>query len=242
MELQLPLKLQAAPGVWLARADREDLAGFGQAMSEAGARSVLLVRELARDGGSEFQQACAGDVQILNLGCTREVLVISVDHPAAGGAPSPAASGTGSFTGGGADVPAESGSGEEMADAAPNEAESNSRTGDRGFLLLLAELEPPLQQIGLLILAKVRTAYPSGALRYHPGSKRYVESPDNFWTIQYQPNVKDFRITLRGKPDTFPPGPLEVKPDRRSYSTFKVSRLEEVDEAVRLILSARRKG
>lgn len=234
--------MQAAPGVWLARADREDLAQFGQAMSEVGARSVLLVRELARDDGSEFQKACAGNVQILNLGCTREVLVIAVEQPTFGGAPSPAAAGSGSFPSGGAEEPAESGRGEEIAEVAPNEAESSDRTGDHWFLDLLTSLEPPLQQIGLLILAKVRAAYPSGALQYHPDSKRFVESPDNFWTIQYQPKVRDFRITIRGEPDEFQPGSLELKHDRSSYSSFKVSRFEDADEAVRLILSARRKG
>lgn len=242
MDLQLPLKLQAAPGVWLARADREDLAAFGHALSEDGERSVILVRNLACNSESDFLQARPGGFQIINLGKSKEVLVIAIEHPIAFGAllaGDPEAESLVSLDG---VIFPDSARAERTPESAPKKADGDVQVGDYLFLKLLVTLEPHLQRIGLAILAGVRAANPSGRLTYYFKSKRFVESPDNFWAIQYQPQLKDFMIVIRARREEVETESLAVQEDRPSYSSFKVRDLSEVPEALRLILSARRKG
>jgi len=114
--------------------------------------------------------------------------------------------------------------------------------GDHWFLQRIEGLQAQLREIGVLIYTGVRAVNPRGKLKCFTKSKRFVESPDNFWTICFQPRRSDFVITVRGKPEEFKTESVVVKPDRGTHSRFKVTKLEEVDEAVRLILSARRKG
>lgn len=54
-------------------------------------------------------------------------------------------------------------------------------------------VEIPLRKIGGTgsgneLLTRIRTEFPS-VLRYHPKSKKFVESPDNFWVVRVQPRA-----------------------------------------------------
>ena len=66
-----------------------------------------------------------------------------------------------------------------------------------------------------------------------------MESPDNFWTVKPQPRDKSFRITVRGVPEKFDiPQSIELKPDMAGYSTFKISKIEQIDAAIHIIRQA----
>ena len=112
------------------------------------------------------------------------------------------------------------------------------RGGDARFL---SSLPSQLQDLGTSLLKAVRTKY-SGELKYFEDSGRYIETPDNFWTIKPQSRDVSFRITVRGSPEAFQDcRALAPKPDRTGYSTFKIERLGQVDEFVRLLAQVRRK-
>jgi len=92
--------------------------------------------------------------------------------------------------------------------------------GDSAFL---SSLPKNLSDLGRSLLDLVRSTY-SGELKFYEKSGRYVESPDNFWTVKPQPRDVSFRITVRGAPESFKDvDSLDLKPDQSGYSSFKVS-------------------
>ena len=109
-----------------------------------------------------------------------------------------------------------------------------------GYLADLS-VDPELRRIGSQLLARVRAKRPGG-LRHYPESGRYVETPDNYWTVKIQPRDRSLMITVRGRPELFSTiDGIDVKPDRGSYSRFKVSSAAQVDAAAAVILRARRR-
>jgi len=151
--------------------------------------------------------------RVLNVGTSSEALVVFDPEAEAAGAVSERSSPT------------------EAAVHAP---------GDQAFL------DDPrlsgLRSLGEELLTRVRRQF-RGGLRYYPKSKRYVEKPDNFWTVSIQPVVKDLLITVRGVPEHFVvPDGIELKADQNGYSNFKISRSDQIPGALSIIGQARRKG
>lgn len=111
-------------------------------------------------------------------------------------------------------------------------------SGDAAFL---SSLPANLTDLGHALLDAVRSKY-AGELRLYPKSGRYVDTPDNFWTIKPQPRDVSFRITVRGTPESFAGvGPLQVGADQTGYSSFKIERMDQVALFLRLIEQVRRK-
>lgn len=111
-------------------------------------------------------------------------------------------------------------------------------SGDSRFL---SSLPSHLNELGTKLLQAARSKYP-GDLTFYEASGKYVEAPDNFWTIRPQPRDESFRITVRGRPESFKaPATLELKPDMTGYSSFKVERIGQVEEFLRVLDQIRRK-
>lgn len=116
--------------------------------------------------------------------------------------------------------------------------QSESRGGDANFL---NSLPSHLRELGTLLLSAVRSKYP-GELRFFEKSGRYVDTPDNFWTVKPQPRAGSFRITVRGVPDQFKDfKSLSLRPDQTGYSTFTIERASQIGLLVRLLGTVRRK-
>jgi hypothetical protein len=110
--------------------------------------------------------------------------------------------------------------------------------GDAAFL---SALPKDLSELGRDLLDLVRSTS-SGELKFYEKSGRYVESPDNFWTIKPQPRDVSFRITVRGVPESFKDvESLELKPDQSGYSSFKVSRQIQLKAFSKLLGQIQRK-
>ena len=110
--------------------------------------------------------------------------------------------------------------------------------GDQHFLAALPE---NLRALGEEFLRRVRAEF-RGDLRFFPRSGKYVESPDNFWTVRPQPRDRSFRITVRGRPEEFSEtGSLIVRPDMGSYSSFKLRTRDEIEDAIKVLRQARRR-
>jgi hypothetical protein len=123
--------------------------------------------------------------------------------------------------------------------AVPSKASQTSvGSGDARFLQLLPS---NLKDFGAELLREVRSQFP-GDLAFYPASGKYVQAPDNFWTIRPQPRDGSFRITVRGKPDSFTiTRSLELKPDMTGYSSFKVERTSQIEDLIRVLRQVRRK-
>ena len=111
--------------------------------------------------------------------------------------------------------------------------------GDNQFI---NELTAELKDLGQRLLSEIRTHYNGSLVKAN--SNRYIESPDNFWTVKVQPRDKSLSITVRGEPDVFDDvSKIEIKRDRHGYSRFKISTENQLNEVVSVILqSLEKKG
>jgi hypothetical protein len=113
-----------------------------------------------------------------------------------------------------------------------------SAGGDAAFL---DSLPKGLKSLGSALLERVRRESP-GELRYHETSRRYVETPDNFWTVKVQPRDGSLRLTVRGDVSRFADiTGLSISPDRNGYSGFKIANRSELGAAVAVIRRAPRR-
>ncbi|MEU2614132.1 hypothetical protein ABZ570_21485 [Micromonospora sp. NPDC007271] len=115
------------------------------------------------------------------------------------------------------------------------EETAGMQAGDQKFL---AELPPDLRHLGEPLLAGVRERWPGNLNATASG--RFVETPDNFWTVKIQPRDKSLRLTVRGEPARLGAfAELGLKRDRPGYSTFKISRPEQVSLALQVLRRSR---
>ena len=106
---------------------------------------------------------------------------------------------------------------------------------DERFLSTVPE---PMRPLAVALVAAVRGQL-SGELVLREPSGRFVNTPDNFWTVKVQPRVQTFRITLRGKPRSFStPSTFNLQDDRPGYSSFLLSDAKQIPDAVRVIREA----
>jgi hypothetical protein len=111
--------------------------------------------------------------------------------------------------------------------------------GDADYL---AALPSTLREFGTQLLTAVRSSFP-GSLRFFSKSGKYVETPDNFWTIRIQGRDKSFRITVRGRPDDFlPSGTISLNPDMTGYSSLKLSTPGQLNDFIRILQQVPKKG
>lgn len=111
---------------------------------------------------------------------------------------------------------------------------------NKGDAHFIKELPPSLKQLGAGILHAVRADFP-GELKLSEAGK-YIETPDNFWTIRPQGRDQSFRITVRGTPESFDsPKSLVLKPDMHGYSSFKVSNSSQIEELISILHKVRKK-
>jgi hypothetical protein len=112
--------------------------------------------------------------------------------------------------------------------------------GDQKFISELSVLPDSLRKIGERLVKEVRKLFP-GELKFHPITKKFVESPDNFWVVRVQPRAKSLRIIVYGLPEAHRlTNTIKLKRDMSSYSTFILEREHQLPEAVEIIREAKK--
>jgi hypothetical protein len=98
-----------------------------------------------------------------------------------------------------------------------------------------SELPPGLRDVGNLLLDQVRRRW-AGELGLTQTPRKYVERPDNFWTVKIQPRVGTLALTVRGEPHELSPfSALVLKADQAGYSRFQIRSTDEVDDVIALM-------
>ena len=110
--------------------------------------------------------------------------------------------------------------------------------GDREFLIALGRDRHVLSAAGRRLLHEIRTFYKVGALEKK--GRRFVETPDNFWTVTIQPRAQSLRISVYGTSAILhaPAGITWEKAPRPGYSEFLIHRDSQIEGAVQIIRQA----
>lgn len=188
---------------------------FGDALHSDGARTVVLLNKAAYNRTSRTLTFDADDVVTLNIGTGPQTIAIGHIAQPVGG------------TG-------------QRAESLRGELDTATGLGDQKFLSLAARLlSREMHSTAKALLTGVRLQSPGDLKR---GEKNnFSNTPDNFWYVIVQPRIDQLSITVRGPVSHFDGiAALELKDDRGN-TRFKVSRSEDVREALKLILHAKRK-
>lgn len=202
--------------VWIATLSPEDLAVLGSASEHGGDTSIVLLADLESPAPDvEALRFNPRHARVLNQGATTRTLFVF-------GTLSENAS--------------------EMEVVAPRHGPKVQDDDDRYRKELQEKLSPDLVEAGDRLLDRVRDEF-GGYFRIAKSSGRYVNRPDNFWTAKVQPRDESIAITVRGRPDSFDslPQTLTIKPDRASYSRFKIEHGGQLDAAWEVIREAEQK-
>ena len=99
---------------------------------------------------------------------------------------------------------------------------------------LQIKLNPYVTSLGEKLLSGVREWY-DGDLKYYEKSKRYVETPNNFWTVDIQPQNQCLKVTVFGIPENFSSSILKFKLYDRYYTQFYIFNEKDLIEGLRII-------
>lgn len=196
-------------GIWAAEITRKELSYLGNPLMGRGQRSVILVDTPTWDSDNSQLEFSPSSACVLNLGEQSSAIII------------------------------DSGLDREEGNIMTHIAKNNQPTfGDQQFLLQLDKVPPGLRRLGKQLLSGVRTQY-QGELEFKTRSGRFVETPENFWTIRVQPRAKSLRITVYGQPNSFSGySDLVIKKDRGSYSSFIIHEEKQLEPALKVIMDA----
>lgn len=196
-------------GVWSASLQPSDLARFATSSTpHAGAASVVLLPSLASpEPDTEPLSFEPGQARVLNLGASTRTIIVFGDEP-----------------------PAE----EDEDQILQHKYGPAVQHDDAVYLHDLATLPPELAVLGRTLLETMRTEFGGYFQRTRTG--RFVNRPNNFWTVKIQPRDRSLRVTVRGAPHRFrQPSRLAVRPDRNGYSTFKLASPHELEDALAVL-------
>lgn len=124
------------------------------------------------------------------------------------------------------------------------EVSSGSNTinssGDNKLLMEIRHKLPRMAEIGEKLIKELRRHYSGHFERSDSGT--FIHRIDNFIAIKIQPTDKSLRIFIRGNPEIFEElSSLEIKPDRNSYSRFKIEDSSQLEDAIKAIHLAKKK-
>lgn len=222
IKLNFDVKRQLSETIWEVKAAPNELCLVGKPKGHSGGPSVLFIDSM--DFNSELNRIeCEMmNLDVVNLGTSNDAIVINT-------------------------------SGISNIDASINLSPSSMQDKvikknkkrilvtnpsiDKEFLERLSESNDVLYRLGTELLSRIRKHYHGNLVFKKP---RFVESPDNFWTITVQDKrTSSLRITLYGKPEDFiQPPEIKIQKDRGSYSAFVVDRYAQIEPAAKLILES----
>lgn len=206
-------------GVWMAKLPPSDSDVFGPCSTRSGDWTVVLFDDAPQyDSARRILSVEPRRARLLNVGASDQAIMLGPLAVTAG-----RESASPSITG-------------------PGSSGQPQSIGDQRFLDALTEELAPL---GRQLLVEVRRHF-RGELKFYHDSRRFVETPDNFWTVKVQPRDQSLSITVRGLPEFFGTlRTLQLVQERSRYSRFKVARPDQLSDAISVIrkaATARRRG
>lgn len=203
---------EVGEGLWVAQVPPWDLKALGNPLSSSGTVSIVLLLGSSPPEPTEHLEFEPSAARLLNTGSGARTLLVFGGQTGADG---------------------------DEEEVATHRFGPGVQHDDAQFLKETEQLPRELGDLGKTLFTTLRREFPGYFQRTSKG--RYVNRPDNFWTIKVQPRDRSFRITVRGTPSNFGRVPgLVVKNDRSGYSNFKLSSGRELTGALDVIRKAGR--
>ena len=219
MGLQLSLSdaKELGENVWRTEIAPQQVRSLDSTAKDVGEVSVLAVLEPVRRLGADAIQFDPTAVRVLAVGSTPSTLIL---QSCADVANNP-----------------DKGSEQDVVKSPPTAA----HIGDEEFMRELRNQPEDVRELGRAFIIEVRQHFPG---RLKPSdSGRFIETPDNFWTVKLQPRDRSLSITVRGRLDQLPsPEGIDMKRDRPAYSRFKIERKDQIPGAIDILRRAPRRG
>ncbi len=129
------------------------------------------------------------------------------------------------------------------APAAPNTAPAADQTptdaaatnDDAAFVAECAQLGSEMERVARALIARIRATY-EGRLKRQTNPRLFVETPDNFWSVEIQPRAGAIKLVVRTDEYALLRAGLPVHSERPpSYWMMKVYGYGYIEEALRFL-------
>jgi hypothetical protein len=211
MKIVIDGAIPGTVGIWVAKIDPQQLLKLAKPHRQGGGISIILVNYPIFYDGRKCLEFDLGAAELLNLGSSNEAVFI--------------------------DSRVSTSTGEVLPST---ELKRNFAKGDMLFLQEIDTLPESIKELGKQLINGIRSLFP-GELQFHPKSKKFVESPDNFWVVRIQPRDKSFRIVVYGSPEAHPKYTnISLANDMKSYSAFKLERQAQLLDTIAAIKESHR--
>lgn len=203
-------------GIWRGKLTPADIRRIGETDSSIGSRSVVGVMNAHFDAEASLLSTDPDATIVLNIGATDEVLLLDLGRN---------------------DLPQTRA--RRPIDALSNKEEAVRPTGrgDKAFLTeCKRHLDAKMFEMAERLLSELRGRYPGNL---HEGlARKWVNRPGNFLALTIQNRDQSLAVHVKGEPKRFNAPTLAIKPDRGSYSRFKLKHPRQFDDALRVILAS----
>lgn len=211
MKVLLEKTVQGATKIWTSEVKPNDLLNLSKPIHQQGKLSVLMVENPVYNESSTTLQFDLESAILLNIGSSKEAIIVD----------------------------AKTCQTQNISNKTPKSTNIRLNQGDKLYLEELNKLPDFLREIGKQILFEIRKDF-IGELKFFQKSRKFVESPDNFWVVKIQPRAKSLRIVVYGKPlEHKNYNTIQLKRDMASYSSFVLSSKEQTQEAISAIKEAK---
>jgi hypothetical protein len=96
-----------------------------------------------------------------------------------------------------------------------------------------AQLGSEMERVARALIARIRATY-EGRLKRQTNPRLFVETPDNFWSVEIQPRAVAIKLVVRTDEDALLRAGLPVHSERPpSYWMMKVYGYGYIEEALR---------
>ncbi|MBP6014167.1 MAG: hypothetical protein KBA31_18205 [Alphaproteobacteria bacterium] len=118
---------------------------------------------------------------------------------------------------------------------APDQASPGHTGDDSAFVAECAQLGTDMERVGKALIARIR-ATTDGALARQTNPRLFVETPDNFWSVEIQPRRGAIKLVVRTSETKLLRAGLPYEPERPpSYWAMKIYGDQDVETALRFL-------
>jgi hypothetical protein len=125
-------------------------------------------------------------------------------------------------------------------EAEPAPSEPAGTNDDAAFVAECAQLGSEMERVADALIARIRATH-EGAVKRQTNPRLFVETPDNFWSVEIQPRRGAIKLVVRTREDHLLRAGLPYEAERPpSYWAMKIHGDGDIEAALRFLALAMR--